>query len=377
MRAHHPPSWRLSRTLTLGVAVMVVVSACGGGASPSPAPTVAPTATAATDATPAPTEAGPETMPLADLYELAKAEGAVTVYGGGGIIPDITPIFEAEFPGIKVENVDSTADDLVTRAVAEARGGRVIGDVWQSPIDTVFQMKQQELLIDSAPAEAEAYPDSLKGSYWVAVELQFLVVAWNTNLVAAGDEPQGWEDLADPKWKDKLIADPRDTQLLMSLAIDKYGGDEQKAVDLFTAIAANNPEFQRGRRGIAEELLPAGQRAVCFTCNSHHFPPLIADGAPVGFELNEGVGQIVGSAIFNDAPHPMAAMLLHRWLISEAGQEAYATKTSAGNERIPAIPTVDPVADVRPEAIYALGPEDFADNFDHYQEVWNGIFNIR
>jgi iron(III) transport system substrate-binding protein len=266
---------------------MVAVSACGGGASPSPAPTVAPTATAGTDATPAPTEAGPETMPLADLYELAKAEGAVTVYGGGGIIPDITPIFEAEFPGIKVENVDSTADDLVTRAVAEARGGRVIGDVWQSPIDTVFQMKQQELLVDAAPAEAEAYPDTLKGSYWVAVELQFLVVAWNTNLVAAGDEPRGWEDLADPKWKDKLIADPRDTQLLMSLAIDKYGGDEQKAVDLFTAIAANNPEFQRGRRGIAEELLPAGQRAVCFTCNSHHFPPLIADGAPVGFELNE------------------------------------------------------------------------------------------
>jgi iron(III) transport system substrate-binding protein len=377
MLDHRKPAGRLARGASLGIVVMLAAAACGTGATTAPTTAPTPPASAAASMSAEPTEMTPEFMPMGDLYELAKAEGHVTVYGGGGIIPDMKPLFETEFPGIEVEDIDSTADDLVTRAVAEAQGGRVIGDVWQSPIDTVFQMKQQDLLIDVETTESAAYPDNLKGAYWNAVELQFLIVAWNTNLVAAADAPSGWEDLADPKWKDKLIADPRDTQLLMTLGLDKYGGDEQKAVDLFTAIAANNPEFQKGRRGIAEQFLPAGERAVCFTCNSHHFPPLQAAGAPVDFELGEGVGQIVGSAIFKDAPHPMAALLFHRWLISEEGQQAYASKTAPGNERIPAIPTVDPVAKVRPENIYALSPEIFADNFDHYQDLWNGIFNLR
>jgi iron(III) transport system substrate-binding protein len=378
--SHRSGAFRLVGGL---IALVFIVAACGTAATS--APSIGPSAAASAGAgasaaggSPGASAAEtPETMSLDALYALAKAEGKVTVYGGGGIIPDITPLFEARFPGITVENIDSTADDLVTRAVSEARGGRVIGDVWQSPIDTVLQMKKQDLIVDVAPAESAAYPDELKGTYWNAVELQFLVVAWNTNLVPSGTEPTGWDDLADPKWKDRLIGDPRDVQLMMTLALAKYAGDEQKAVDLFTKIAANNPEFQKGRRALAEELLPAGQRAVCFTCNSHHFPPLIAKGAPVNFELNEGIGQIVGSAVFKGAPHPMAALLMHRWLISEEGQTAYATKTAAGNERIPAIPTVAPVAKVKPTAIYLLSPEDFDKNFDHYTELWNGIFNLR
>lgn len=361
-------------------ALAILVGACSGGgaASPTTSAAVLPSSSATGSAQPASSAPlGPESMPLKDLYELAKAEGQVTVYGGGGVIPEMAKVFEAQFPGVKVSDVDSTADDLVTRAIAEARGGRILGDVWQSPMDTTLQMKSEDLVIDVTPAEAADYPDNLKGAYWTAVELQFLAIGWNTNLVAAADAPHAWEDLADPKWKDKLIADPRDVQLMMTLALDKYAGDEQKSVDLFTKIAANNPEFHKGRRELAEQLLPAGERAVCFTCNTHHFPPLQAKGAPVDFELDEGIGQIVGSAVFKSAPHPNAAMLFYRWMISKDGQVAWATKTSAGNERIPALPSVDPVAKVRPAKIYLTTPEVFGDNIKHYTDLWNGIFNLR
>jgi iron(III) transport system substrate-binding protein len=312
------------------------------------------------------------TMPMDQLYEQAKTEGAVTVYGGGSIIPELIPIFEKKYPGIKISNVDSTADDLVTRAVSEARGGRVLGDVWQTPMDTSVQMRQQKLLADFKPAEAEPYMDNLKGDYWVGTELQFLVVAWNTSKVSAADAPKGFEDLADPKWKGQLVADPRDAQLLMSYALSKYK-DEQKAIDLFKGIAANEPQFHRGRREIAETLLPAGQASVCFTCNAHHFPDLKTKGAPVDFESNEGFAQIIGTSIFANAPHPKAGMLFARWLVSKEGQEAYANSSEPRSVAYPGIESEAP----RPADFWTVSPEDFTNNLPRFEDTWNDIFNIR
>ena len=41
----------------------------------------------------------------------------------------ILPAFEKRFPGIKVNRVDATADQLAARVIAEARGGRVLADI--------------------------------------------------------------------------------------------------------------------------------------------------------------------------------------------------------------------------------------------------------
>ena len=41
-----------------------------------------------------------------------------------------------------------------------------------------------------------------------------------------GDEPKSFEDFADPKWKGKLIAEPRDVEILIGLS-KKYKSDEQ------------------------------------------------------------------------------------------------------------------------------------------------------
>jgi iron(III) transport system substrate-binding protein len=338
----------------------VMLAACGSGSSSSSAPS-------------ADELQSLQQMPIDQLYEQAKQEGELTVYGGGSIIPELVPIFEKRFPGIKVDNVDSTADDLVTRSVAEARGGRVIGDVWQSPMDAAVQMRQQKLLADFKPAEADAYPDNLKGDYWVGTELQFMIVGWNTNLVSEAEAPQTFEDLADPKWRGKLIADPRDVQLLLSFALSRYK-DEQKADDLFKKIAANNPQFHRGRREIAETLLPAGQAAVCFTCNAHHFPDLIKKGAPVNFELNEGMAQVIGTAVFANSPHPKAGTLFARWIVSKEGQDAYANSTS--EPRAVAYPGIKSEAPV-PKDWWTVSPEELTKDLAHYTDIWNEIFNIR
>ena len=309
---------------------------------------------------------------LDELYKMALKEGGKVTYYGT-LAPNqaskILPVFEKRFPGIKVEQIDATADKLAARAIAEARGGKTFGDVLSMSMENVMHVFEQGLLLEKLPPEADAYPAELKGSYWVAAEFDFIVAAWNTKLVNKQDEPKQFEDFADPKWKGRLMADPRDADLLIGLANHKYKNEEM-AIALLKRIAANNLEFHRGHSQLAE-LLVAGQGAVCLTCYSHHFPARIKQGAPVDYMLSEGVGAISATAVFKGAPHPNTAWLFHRWASSEEGQRIFA----AGG-RTPAHPKVEPVDKTRPQKIYAINDKDYKE-FSRYEKIWKEIFKIR
>jgi iron(III) transport system substrate-binding protein len=230
-------------------------------------------------------------------------------------------------------------------------------------------VQEQGLLLDKLPPEAAEYPDGMKGGSWVGTDIIFLIAAWNTSLVKQEDAPKSFEDLAEPKWKGKLIAEPRDVEVFIGLARRKYKNDE-KAVALLRKIAANGVEFHKGHSELAEFLV-SGQGAACFTCYSHHFPPRIKKGAPVGYLLAEGIGTISGTAVFKNAPHPNTAMLFARWAMSQEGQKAY----SQGG-RTPAHPKVEPMEKTRPEAIYAIGAEEIKE-WPRYEKIWKEIFKLR
>jgi hypothetical protein len=70
-----------------------------------------------------------------EVYKRALAEGGtLNFYGTLAQINAeiILPAFEKRFPGIKVNHVDATADQLATRIIAESRGGRILADVFQT-----------------------------------------------------------------------------------------------------------------------------------------------------------------------------------------------------------------------------------------------------
>jgi len=195
------------------------------------------------------------------------------------------------------------------------------------------------------------------------------VPAWNTAKVKKEEEPKQFEDFADARWKSRLIAEPRDFQLLIGLARYKYKSDE-KAVALLKRIAANNPEFHKGHSQLAE-LLVAGQAAACVTCYAHHYPIRKRKGAPVDYMLTEGTGDIDATAILKNAPHPNTAMLFARWVASEEGQKVYAQ-----GGRLPAHPKVEPVEKTRPAKVYPVGENDVKD-YPKYEKMWKEIFGLR
>ena len=309
---------------------------------------------------------------LDEIHKKAVKEGGtLNFYGTLAQInaERILPIFEKRFPGIKINHVDATSDKLVARAVAEARGGKTIGDVLQIPLENVVQAHDQGLLLEATLPESAAYPAGMKGPFWVSSDLQFFIAAWNTKLVKKEEEPKAFDDFADPRWKNRLIAEPRDLEFLLALAKYKFKSDE-KAVALLKKIAANNVEFHKGHSQLAE-LLVAGQAAACFTCYSHHYPRRIKKGAPVNYMLTEGIASINATALFKNAPHPNTGLLFARWMASLEGQKAMAT-----GGRTPAHPKVEPVDKTRTQKIYAISAADIKE-FPKYEKIWKEIFKLR
>jgi iron(III) transport system substrate-binding protein len=309
---------------------------------------------------------------LDELYKKAQGEGGtINFYGTLAQInaEKILPVFEKRFPGIKINHVDATSDKLVARAVSEARGGRTLGDVFQTPLENVVQMHEQGLLLDTNIPEASDYPEGLKGKFWTASDLQYFIAAWNTNLVKKEEEPKTYDDFTDPRWKGRLIAEPRDLEMMLAFAKYKFKSDE-KAVEYWKKVAANNVEFHKGHSQLAE-LLVAGQAAVCLTCYSHHYPSRIRKGAPVNYMLSEGVASINGTGVFKNAPHPNSGLLFARWMASVEGQKAMAQ-----GGRNPAHPKVEPTDKTRTQKTYFITATDLKE-FPKYERMWKEVFRLR
>ena len=308
---------------------------------------------------------------IEELYKKAlKEEGVLNCYCTLAQInaAKIYPVFEKRFPGIKINHVDATSDKLAARAITEARGGRVIADVVEFGLEDINKIYEQKLILERVPPEAAAYPANLKGSFWVANNLIFFVGAWNTEKVKKEEEPKFLDDFGDPRWKGRLIGEPRDYEVLIGLTQKHKSLEKARAV--LSRIAANDVEFHKGHSELAEFLV-AGQAAACFTCYSHHYPGRIRKGAPLNYMLSEGVAGIIAVAVLRNAPHPNTAWLFSRWAASEEGQAVY----SKGG-RTPAHPKVEPTEKIRPAAIYAVGVEDLK-QYRMYEKVWKEVFKLR
>jgi iron(III) transport system substrate-binding protein len=318
-----------------------------------------------------PLAASAQTESLDELYKKAvKEEGVLNCYCSLAQInaEKIYPVFEKRFPGIKINHVDATSDKLAARAITEARGGRVIADVVEFGLEDINKIREQGLLLDRAVPESVDYPSDLKGSYWVANNLIFFVGAWNTDKVKKEEEPKFLDDFGDPRWKGRLIAEPRDYEILIGLTHKHKSLEKARAI--LARIAANDVEFHKGHSELAEFLV-AGQAAACFTCYSHHYPARIRKGAPLNYMLTEGVAGIIAISVLKSAPHPNTAWLFARWASSAEGQAVYAK-----GGRTPAHPKVEPMEKIRPANIYAVGVEDLK-QYSKFEKIWKEVFKLR
>lgn len=259
----------------------------------------------------------------------AKQEGTVTFYTGLPGNPStkkVADAFEAKY-GIRVNALEMRATELRERIRAERAGGRPIGDLMHSSINQTRQILNEDGNIEKVPLppNGNRIRKDLAAN-WPDHDVQIPTFLLNYGILAnaqATDAPKVWADLADPKWKGKILADDfRATgggNSWFSVTTEKYGRD------FHNKLAQNTVAFTRDQRE-AERRVARGEYSLYLPWLLNYLPSL--KGLPIKPVIpQDGVIYLIyTTAILAKAPHPNAARLLEDFMVSEEGQAIYAAE---------------------------------------------------
>jgi iron(III) transport system substrate-binding protein len=253
------------------------------------------------------------------LEAAAKAEGTLSLYTSiaqKDIAPVIEP-FEKRY-GIKVNVWRASGDTILQRVIQEQRASRYAVDAVHFDGPNLEALRREKLL---QPTASPYFADLIDGAApphheWVSTLLSVWVQTYNTNLIKKEDLPKSYQDLLDPKWKDKLGFEAENIEWFATVA-NALGGDA--GVQFFRDLVAKNGLSVRKGHTLLNNLVAAGEVPLALTVYNYMPQQAKDQGAPVdSFVLQPAVARPNGVAVLKNAPHPNAAALFEDYLLSEA-----------------------------------------------------------
>ncbi|MPZ25583.1 MAG: extracellular solute-binding protein [Micromonosporaceae bacterium] len=261
------------------------------------------------------------------LVARAQEEGELNFYTAmsSDLAVLVADAFEAEYE-IGVAVYRSTSDALASRIAQEQAANYPGNDVVETGGLELAALNDEGLLQPhDGLAGREAMPEEARSDGWTADRYIAFLPNWNTNLVAASEQPTSWEDLADPRWDGRLSLEQNDYDWYATLHtwFVESGKTEAEADQIFEEMA-RDAKVTNGHSTQAN-LLTAGQFAVSASAFLHLTEPRIADGEPVAVEplVEPVIVRPNGVAAMRSAQNPAAALLFVSWLLAD-GQDVLA-----------------------------------------------------
>jgi iron(III) transport system substrate-binding protein len=249
----------------------------------------------------------------------AKREGTVTIYTSLTI--DDMKVFGGAFEkkyGIKLQLWRSSSEDILQRAVVEARGGRFDVDAIETSAAEMESLHREKLLAEvRSPHIADLHPAALlPHREWIGDRLNLITSAYNTDLIKPAQLPKTYDDLLDPKWKGRLGIESDDSVWFGAL-ITALG--EARGLKLFRdLVRANGLSLRKGHTLLAN-LVVSGEVPFTLTAYQYKVEQLKKTGAPIEWHvIPPGISRFIGSGVMRRAPHPHAAILFLDFMLSDA-----------------------------------------------------------
>ncbi|MBN9080555.1 MAG: hypothetical protein BGP04_19995 [Rhizobiales bacterium 62-17] len=270
---------------------------------------------------------GAQTVQAADDWNAvivaAKKEGVVNLYSAQIGVPElkkITQAFQAKY-NIPVQTLELRASELVERLRLEQATNRTQADVAFTG-GAVTLEKIGVLQPRGAIPNVARLDEKFQGSdFRVPVFSQSFAIVVNQKLVPEAERPKSWADLADPKWKGKILSD--DFRALGGGGLFFAVTYEHLGQAFHEKLAQNSPVFSRdireSSRRIARGEYPLYLPYVLPDALLTKGLPLAVvfpqEGTPYG---NFDAGVVKGAA------HPNAARLFIDFFLSDEAQLIYA-----------------------------------------------------
>jgi iron(III) transport system substrate-binding protein len=241
----------------------------------------------------------------------AKQEGSLvfTTSLQSRVVGTVLKDFEAKY-GISVGSITGRPSEVRERIrVGHVTGKQAVDVVYGSEALTTIRYGEDKTVLDIPPEMKESLERTRFRTPAPIVPVITITYGLliNTNLVKPEDEPTGWFDLLDPKWKGKLLLDDPRTNGAGHIFFTGTFGPE-----FHRKLAAQNPtltqETQESSRRVARGEYPV---YVAFA-----LPDITTlGGLPVKAIIpKEGVPYVLyGTSFVPDAAHPNAALLFARY----------------------------------------------------------------
>lgn len=274
----------------------------------------------------------------------AKKEGTVSWYTSTPIeaAQRIAKLFE-EQTGIKVELFRSGGTAVLRRFNQELSAGRIAADVVTASDPAEAEaLARRGVLVAFRPKHFDTVFNYAKHpeGYYIAQRMNLLGVIIREDKVGAGDLPKNWTDLADPKYKGKMVMpDPSFTALQLMVVgtlSRKYGWE------FYQKLKANDIMIVQGHQQVSDTL-KRGERVIAAEGADSYAYDDRKDGHKVRTLLpSDGAFAIPSpTAVVKNSPHPNAAKALAEFMIGE-GAQSVLTEWGSYSSR----------ADVKPPAGY-------------------------
>ncbi len=253
----------------------------------------------------------------------AKKEGKVVWYTTLIAYKEIASIFEAKYPGVRVETYRANSTDLLKRFLAEAQARRHVVDVIETTPPALMAGRDSKLLAPYFSPHLASYPDDSKEEadkekvFWTTVRESLIGLGYNKNHMRGLEVPKNFSELLKPEYKGKYAVSGDATGARMIGAMLRVKGEEYvkqlKNLDIKLHMISG---------GALQELLAAGEMAMSFSIFRNHVIVTQGKGGPVDWvPLDLVAANAGGAALPTHSNRPHAALLFIDFLISPEGQK--------------------------------------------------------
>lgn len=237
----------------------------------------------------------------------------------GVFAKEIAP-FEQKYPYIKVKYTNLRSNDATQRLLVEQQAHHSLdfdamaGEI--SGFDPLFQAG----LVRTVDWAKLGLPQSLVlahgGANLIRNYRLFLGIGYNTKLVKPSELPTTWQGLINPRWRGKVIVDPRG-QYLGGLAL--AWGKAKTDAWFKQFMARDKPLIIQGATTSGEKVI-AGEALLTTSAADANIRESQAAGAPIAIKYLDVVPTSdYYTLIMNTTPRPNKAACFLSWMIGPQG----------------------------------------------------------
>jgi iron(III) transport system substrate-binding protein len=301
------------------------------------------------------------------LVAKAREEGTLTFYTSMATTESgpLAQAFEKKY-GVKVQLWRALSENVLQRALTEARGGRRALDVVETNAPEVEALAREQVIAEFDTPHLPDLPAWAIPTHrrWFGTRANLWVTGYNTAKVKREELPATLDGFADPKWKGRLALEATDSDWMYGVV--QFMGEE-KGLAFFRKLAALKPEMRKGHILVAQ-LVAAGELPMCLTIYSGNADSIKEKGGPIDWVAVEPlVGRPQAIAVAKNAPHPHAALLFADFVLSPEGQ-----KLLADMGRNPSSRTQKTLLDRHKYVM--VDPIKWIDEAPKWEKVWSELF---